>query len=56
MIRFDRDKRVDRVSFLWFRDRTELEASLTDTGFSVASIRDAPDRPALEYVFIARRR
>ncbi len=43
-------------STLRFRDRAEVERSLVDAGFTVADIRDAPDRPGLEYVFLARKR
>lgn len=32
----------------------ELEASLVATGYELNEVRDAPDRPGLEYVFIAR--
>lgn len=47
---------VPSSSTLRFREREELEASLTATGFSVDDVRDAPDRPGLEFVFIATRR
>jgi SAM-dependent methyltransferase len=40
-------------STLRFRTRAEIEASLADAGYEVAEIRDAPDRPGLELVFIA---
>jgi SAM-dependent methyltransferase len=39
-------------STLWFRERDELEASLTAAGFSVDEIREAPDRPGKEFVFV----
>jgi SAM-dependent methyltransferase len=42
-------------STLRFRDRAALTTSLRDTGFTVDEVRDAPDRPGLEYVFLARR-
>jgi ubiquinone/menaquinone biosynthesis C-methylase UbiE len=42
-------------STLRFRDRDELTASLTTAGLLVDEVRDAPDRPGLEFVFIARR-
>lgn len=42
-------------STLRFRGRDELVASLLDAGFYEPEIRDAPDRPGLELVFIARR-
>jgi SAM-dependent methyltransferase len=42
-------------STLRFRDRDELTASLTTAGLLVDEVRDASDRPGLEFVFIARR-
>jgi hypothetical protein len=42
-------------STLRFRDRDELERALARTGFTVDEVRDAPDRPGRELVFIARR-
>jgi SAM-dependent methyltransferase len=42
-------------STLRFRTRAEVEESLVRCGFDVANLRDAPDRPGKEYVFIARR-
>ena len=41
-------------STLRFRTRPEVERSLGDAGFRVVDVRDAPDRPGLEHVFIAR--
>ncbi|HYN33635.1 MAG TPA: hypothetical protein VES40_13495 [Ilumatobacteraceae bacterium] len=41
-------------STLRFRDRDEITASLTSSGFTIDEIRDAPDRPRREFVFIAR--
>jgi SAM-dependent methyltransferase len=56
MTAFERDDVViESVSTLRFRDRPEIEASLVANGLEVAEIRDAPDRPGLEFVFIARR-
>lgn len=43
------------TSTLRFRTRAEIEASLVDAGFSVVDVRDAPDRPGREFVFVARR-
>ena len=40
---------------LWFRERADIEASLTAQGFRVLDVRDAPDRPGREYVFITER-
>lgn len=42
-------------STLRFRTRPELEESLDQAGFTVDEVRDAPDRPGLEFVFVARR-
>ena len=42
-------------STLRFRDRAELTDSLASAGLVVDEVRDAPDRPGLEFVFIARR-
>lgn len=43
-------------STLRFRSRGEVERSLSEAGFNVIDVRDAPDRPGREYVFIAQRR
>ena len=42
-------------STLRFRGRGELADSLTAAGLVVDEVRDAPDRPGLEFVFIARK-
>lgn len=42
-------------STLRFRGRQQVTDSLSAAGFTVAEIRDAPDRPGLEFVFIATR-
>lgn len=42
-------------STLRFRDRDELDASLRAAGFTVTDVREAPDRPGAEYVFLAQR-
>lgn len=42
-------------STLRFRDRTEIESSLDSAGFAVRDLREAPDRPGMEMVFIAGR-
>ncbi len=42
-------------STLRFRTRDEVEADLRDHGFNVTDVRDAPDRPGRELVFLARR-
>ena len=43
-------------STLRFRDRGEIIAALTAHGFTVEEVRDAPDRPGREFVFICRAR
>jgi len=53
---FDVDGAVLRsYSTLRFREREEVVRSLVDAGLEVEEIRDAPDRPGRELVFIARR-
>jgi SAM-dependent methyltransferase len=41
-------------STLRFRSREEIEESLTAAGFVVDEVREAPDRPGRELVFVAR--
>jgi SAM-dependent methyltransferase len=43
------------TSTLRFRSRGEVEHSLLDAGFTVSEVRDAPDRPGKEFVFVALR-
>ncbi len=43
-------------STLRFRTRTDIEQSLSRHGFTPREVREAPDRPGREYVFIARRK
>jgi len=43
------------TSTLRFRERDEIEADLTRHGYVVDEVRDAPDRPRREWVFVARR-
>jgi hypothetical protein len=53
---FDSDGTVlTSDSTLRFRGRGELAGSLTAAGLVVDEVRDAPDRPGLEVVFIARK-
>lgn len=40
-------------STLRFRGRDEIAASLSAAGFTVSDVLDAPDRPGLEWVFVA---
>lgn len=42
-------------STLRFRDRAEVETSLVAGGYRVLEVREAPDRPGREFVFIAAR-
>jgi SAM-dependent methyltransferase len=42
-------------STLRFRERDEVEAELVAQGYVVEDVRDAPDRPGREFVFVARR-
>jgi 2-polyprenyl-3-methyl-5-hydroxy-6-metoxy-1,4-benzoquinol methylase len=52
--RFPDGVEISSDSTLRFRSRTELETSLTDHGYQIVDLRDAPDRPGLEYFFITR--
>ena len=53
--RFDRDgAELTSDSTLRFRSDAEVRRSLADAGFVVADVRDAPDRPGLEHVYLAR--
>lgn len=42
-------------STLRFREREEVETDLVAHGYVVEDVRDAPDRPGKEFVFLARR-
>jgi hypothetical protein len=42
------------TSTLRFRERYELERDLSRHGFDVLDVRDAPDRPRKEMVFLTR--
>jgi SAM-dependent methyltransferase len=42
-------------STLRWRERSEVESSLEEAGFLVDEVRDAPDRPGREFVFVAIR-
>ncbi|MDW3847166.1 class I SAM-dependent methyltransferase [Micromonospora sp. BRA006-A] len=54
--RFRRDGTVlTSDSTLRFRDRDEVEASLAAAGYRVLDVREAPDRPGREFVFVAQR-
>jgi SAM-dependent methyltransferase len=45
---------VTSDSTLWFRQRDEVAESLEAAGFAVDDVRDAPDRPGKEFVFVSR--
>ncbi len=56
MVRFEATgETLTSTSTLCFRERDEIEASLVDAGFRTVEVRDAPDRPGLEWVFVAGR-
>ena len=56
MTAFRRDDLVlESTSTLRFRHRSEIEESLSREGFELFEIRDAPDRPGREFVFLSRR-
>jgi hypothetical protein len=42
-------------STLKFRSKDEIMSSLESAGFSIVDIRDAPDRPKKEFVFICKK-
>lgn len=53
---FHRDgHRIDSVSTLRFRSRDAVERSIADAGLELVDVRDAPDRPGREWVYLARR-
>jgi hypothetical protein len=57
MTRFHRDDLlIESRSTLRFRDRDALEAALDFMGYDIVDVRDAPDRPGLEHVFVTTRR
>lgn len=47
--------RLTSDSTLRFRDRDQVTGSLAAAGYLVEEVRQAPDRPGLEMVFVARR-
>ncbi len=53
---FHRDgTRIDSTTTLRFRPRAAIERSLRAAGFELVDVRDAPDRPGREWVYLARR-
>lgn len=54
--RFEADRAVlISDSTLRFRDRNEIEQNLREVGLRVREVRDAPDRPSLEWVFVTQK-
>jgi len=55
-VRFEADgDMLASTSTLRFRTRDEVTASLVASSYVVDEVRDAPDRPGREFVFVARR-
>jgi SAM-dependent methyltransferase len=52
---FEDGLRLEPVSTLRFRAKDEVNTALAAAGFELAEVRDAPDRPGREFVFIASR-
>ncbi|GAA3431259.1 class I SAM-dependent methyltransferase [Kutzneria kofuensis] len=50
---FPDGERLTSTSTLRFRSRAEVESDLLANGFTVTDVRDAPDRPGREHVFLA---
>jgi SAM-dependent methyltransferase len=46
---------IESDTTLRFRGRAEIETQLAEAGFTVDEVRDAPDRPGREFVFVATR-
>ncbi|MCP2255104.1 Methyltransferase domain-containing protein [Prauserella aidingensis] len=55
MYRFPDGTTLASDSTLRFRDHDEITTSLHSAGFDVTDVRDAPDRPGMEYVFVTQR-
>jgi SAM-dependent methyltransferase len=56
VVRFlDAGEELTSESTLRFREREEIDATLSAAGFSVDEVRDAPDRPGREWVYVASR-
>lgn len=47
------DLEIESHSTLRFRELDEIDASLRDAGYTLREVRDAPDRPGLEHVYLA---
>lgn len=56
VFRFERDgSEIVSESTLRFWTLDEIKCNLERAGFAVREVRDAPDRPGLEFVFVAQR-
>jgi hypothetical protein len=51
----DSGQEISSDSTLRFRSREEVEQCVTRSGLIVDDVRDAPDRPGLEFVFVCSR-
>lgn len=49
------DEVIQSKSTLRFREKVDIAKSLENVGFEILDIREAPDRPKQEFVFIARK-
>ncbi|MFF7459661.1 class I SAM-dependent methyltransferase [Kitasatospora sp. NPDC008115] len=49
------EQRFTSDSTLRFRERQDIEVDLSAQGFVLHEVRDAPDRPGKEFVFVAQR-
>jgi hypothetical protein len=47
-------QQVQSDSTLRFRRRAEIEQTLATNGFTTLDVREAPDRPGLEYLFVTQ--
>jgi hypothetical protein len=54
-VRVFNDQTLSSTSTLRFRTEEAVTASLVATGYEVDEVREAPDRPGSELVFVARR-
>ncbi|MGH3505036.1 MAG: class I SAM-dependent methyltransferase [Nocardioidaceae bacterium] len=54
-VRVFNDQTLTSTSTLRFRSEEEITASLVATGYDLDEVREAPDRPGRELVFVARR-
>jgi hypothetical protein len=52
---FATDDVLTSTSMLRFPEREEVEAELVAQGYVVKEVRDAPDRPGREFIFLALR-